>query len=79
MLPDLEIDQEQAEILTEGGWFRLDHLETKEELIGRVKTVMQMFKEMAKSETYCGKTILAISHGMFMGALVTYLIQGQNN
>ena len=79
LLPELQIDAEQDEILTEDGWFKMDHLETKEELITRVKLAIQMFKEMARSEAYSGKTILAVSHGNFLSALVTFLMCGQNS
>ena len=77
LLPELEITEEQGQILTEDGWFRLDHLETREELIARAKLCVQMFKEMAK--TMRGKTVFCISHGQFLNQLVVNLISGQND
>ena len=61
LLPELEISEEQGQILNEEGWFRMDHLETQEELTARVKVCTHMFKEMAK--TMRGKTVFAVSHG----------------
>ena len=65
--------------MTEDGWFKMDRRETKEELIARAKLALQTFKEMARSEDFSGKTVLAVSHGIFMSALVTFLMCGQNN
>lgn len=50
LMPELQISEEQGQILTEDGWFRLDHIETQEELTARVKLCVNMFKDMAKTE-----------------------------
>ena len=70
LLPELQIDEEQAKILDEEGWFKLGHVETTEEVKARAKEVLRMFKEMAKDESKQGKTIFAVSHGLFLCRLI---------
>ena len=48
LMPEMTLDAEQAEILTEEGWCKLPHPETQEELSARVKLCVAKFKEMAK-------------------------------
>ena len=74
LLPELEITEEQGQILTEEGWFRMDHLETQEELTARVKICVNLFKDMAKTQR--GKTVFAVSHGQFLHNLIVHLISG---
>ena len=74
LIPEFQISEEQGQILTEEGWFNLDHVETNEEILARAKLCIQMFKDMAKSEEYRGKTVFAVSHGFFIHVLIVNLL-----
>ena len=67
---DIEIDEENQVSDTEG-WFKLNHLETKEEINERVKDVLRDLKEMHKQDP--NQTILSISHGEFLVYLMSIL------
>ena len=55
----------------EEGWFKLKHLESKEEILERVKDVIRDLKEMHREDP--NQTILSISHGEFLLYLMSIL------
>ena len=77
ILPELQVDEEQAKILGEEGWFKLDHVETEAEAKARAKEVAGRFKEMAKDENMAEKTLFAVSHGQFTHHLTLALLPSE--
>jgi broad specificity phosphatase PhoE len=55
----------------ESGWFKKQEVETKEEMIQRVKLVISELKQHHKSRP--NETILMISHGSFLKQLMLML------
>ena len=78
LFPELIIPEDEAEQLTEEGWCHLQAKEIREEVIQRAKLCLQKFKDMAK-QSMRGKTILAVSHGMFIHNLACVLMQATND
>ena len=63
----MQFTEEQTQVFTEEGWYSTEgEKETKDELLARAKLALQQFKEMAKSEATCGKTVFCVSHGQFL-------------
>ena len=77
IIPELIITEEQSKLIDETGWNRFEEVETTDGSIKRSKEVISLFKEMAKSEMK-DKTLLAVSHGYFLHALV-YVLSAQSD
>jgi broad specificity phosphatase PhoE len=59
-----------SEEVTEQGWFRLDRAETEEEGWARAGRVWDRLKRMSHEEKYQGKSILIVTHGLFLDFLI---------
>jgi broad specificity phosphatase PhoE len=55
---------------TENGWFLRDEAESEEEAWERAGRVWGKLKAMSREEKYQGKSIIIITHGLFLDFLV---------
>ena len=65
--PDIIISEDC--LISDEGWFKLDHPETLQECMERAKETIRKLKIKASIENNMKKTVFAVSHSDFMAAL----------